>query len=93
MFHFVGTPEATQDFLDRFADCFARSKLEDARDHVSATAMVRNEKDKIITLYIAKNQSEKGCQPFATSKQLGDIANQNETFAKQLVDWFSKLAS
>ncbi len=93
LFHYVGTPEATQDFLDRFADCFARSKLEDARDHVSATAMVKNEKEKIITLYIAKNQSEKGCQPFATPEKLGDIANQNENFAKQLVDWFSNLAS
>lgn len=60
LYNFVETPEATRDFLDRFADCFARSKLEDARDHVSATAMVRNEAEKIITIYIAKNQSEKG---------------------------------
>ena len=92
-YHFVETPEATRDFLDRVADCFARSKLEDARDHVSATGMVRNEAQKIITIYIAKNQSEKGCQPFATQEELGDIANQNESFAKQLVDWFSELAS
>ena len=93
LYNFVETPEATRDFLDRFADCFARSKLEDARDHVSATAMVRNEAEKIITIYIAKNQSEKGSQPFASQEELGDIANQNESFAKQLVDWFSKLAS
>ena len=93
LFHYVGTPVATQDFLDRFADCFARSKLEDARDHVSATTMVRNEKDKIITLYIAKNQSEKGSQPFATQEELGNFANQNESFAEQLVDWFNKMAS
>ena len=93
LFRRVETPEATQNFLDRFADCFARSKLEDARDHVSATAMVRNTKDKVITIYIAKNQSEKGCQAFATQEELGDIANENEIFAKQLVDWFSTLAS
>ena len=65
LYHPVETPEATRFFLDRFADCFARSKLADARDHVSATAMVRNEKDKVITVYIAKNQSEKGSQPLA----------------------------
>lgn len=93
LYHPVETPEATRVFLDRFADCFARSKLVDARDHVSATAMVRNEKDKVITVYIAKNQSEKGSQPLAGQEKLGDIANENEAFAKQLVDWFSKMAS
>ena len=93
LFHPVATPEATRFFLDRFADCFARSKLADARDHVSATAMVRNEKDKVITLYIAKNQSEKGYQPLASQEKLGDIANENEVYAKQLVNWFSKVAS
>ena len=93
LFHRVETPEASQIFLDRFADCFARSKLEDARDHVSATAMVRNEKDKVITIYIAKNQSEKGCQTFDTQEELGGIANENEIFAKHLVDWFTSLAT
>jgi len=48
------TPEPTRNFLDQLADCFARSKGQDARDHVSATAMVRNEAQKEITLYIAK---------------------------------------
>ena len=55
--------------------------------------MVRNEVNKVITVYIAKNQSEKGCQLFATQEELGDIANQNESFAKQIMDWFSKLVS
>jgi len=84
-------PEKTREFLDHLADCFARSKSEDARDHVSATAMVRNEEQKKITLYIAKNQSEKGCDPPESPEALKVIANHNEAFAKELVKWLNLL--
>jgi hypothetical protein len=89
---FSETPEATQDFLDRLADCFARSKLQDARDDVSATPMVRNEEQKKITLYIAKNQSEKGCGPLAYRDELSVAANENKVFADELVRCFNTLA-
>lgn len=87
------TPEATRDFLDRLADCFARSKLQDARDHVSATAMVRTKGQKKITLYIAKNQSNKGCERSVSQEDRRTIANENDDFAKALVKWFTDLAS
>jgi hypothetical protein len=84
------TPEATRDFLDHLADCFARSKLEDARDHVSATAMARDEKRKIITLYIAKNQSESGSKPLASGEALSEMENENRGFADDLIGkWFN----
>lgn len=87
------TPETTREFLDCLADCFARSKLQDARDHVSATAMARNEEQKKITLYIAKNQSKKECEHPVSQEELGVIANENNVFAERLVDWFRDLAS
>ncbi|KAF2807338.1 uncharacterized protein BDZ99DRAFT_522953 [Mytilinidion resinicola] len=87
------TPQATRDFLDRLADCFARSKLQDARDHVSATAMVRNDEQKEITLYIAKNQSNKECKPSISHEEQSAIVNENEQFAGTLMTWFSELAS
>lgn len=39
------TDEATRDFLDHIADCFARSKLVDPSAHVTATAMVKHRKE------------------------------------------------
>lgn len=52
-----GLDDLSRDFLDRLADCFARSgsKLKDARDHVSATAMERK-----ITVYICQKQKLRG---------------------------------
>ena len=88
------TPEATRDFLDRLADCFARSKLQhDRRDHVSATAMVRNEEQKMITLYIAKNQSEQRPGPSAALEGQGVVKNENEAFATSLFEWFNQINS
>ena len=86
------TPEATRNFLDHLADCFARSKNQDARDHVSATAMVKNERQKEITLCIAKNKSEKGCESLISEAQLDAITNENEEFGRTLVQWFTNLA-
>ena len=77
------TPEATRKFLDCLADCFARSKLKDARDHVSATAMVRDGKEKRITLYIAKNKSQKDSGPAAPGEP-EKIADENRKFATEL---------
>lgn len=39
------TDEATRDFLDQVADCFARSKRIDPSAHVTATAMVKHRKE------------------------------------------------
>ena len=83
------TPEDVRDFLDHLADCFARSKLQDRSDHVSATAMVRNETQKTITLYIAKNQSEKGFGPSGSLEERGEVHNENNDFAKSLIEWFN----
>ena len=83
------TPEATRDFLDHLADCFARSKLQDRRKHVSATAMVRNEKQKTITLYIAKNQSENIIGPSESPENREVVKNKNDDFAKSLIEWFN----
>ena len=85
------TPEATRKFLDGLADCFAPSKLPDARDHVTATAMVRREESKTITIYMAKNQSEKGFEPFASEKDFNIAENTNESFATELTTWFNQL--
>lgn len=87
----IQTPVPTQDFLDRFADCFAGSKLDDARDHVTATAIVRRQKEKSIIIYIAKNQTEKGFQPFASPKELGAIDHTNKEFAEGLMGWLNRL--
>ncbi|MCJ1403201.1 hypothetical protein MMC11_006424 [Xylographa trunciseda] len=87
------TDQATRDFLDRLADCFARSKLRDRSDHVSATAMVRDEEHKKITLYIAKNRSSKGtgAKSIGPQKRLGDdgTENENKEFAEKMVSWFN----
>jgi hypothetical protein len=85
------TREPTRDFLDCLADCFARSKLQDARDHVSATAMVRNDNEKKITVYISKNKSYRGYSDIC-DKKLHFIENENEVFTKKLVDWFTRVA-
>jgi hypothetical protein len=87
----IATPVPTQDFLDRFADCFAGSKLADARDHVTATAMVRSEDKKTITIYIAKNQTEKGFKPFASQEELKVIDLKNKEFADDLIVWLNRL--
>ncbi|PMD62031.1 uncharacterized protein K444DRAFT_718760 [Hyaloscypha bicolor E] len=54
--------------------------------------MVRNEEQKKITLYIAKNQSEKGYGPLAYGDELGVAANENKVFADELVRCFNTLA-
>ncbi|KAJ2976865.1 hypothetical protein NQ176_g4694 [Zarea fungicola] len=89
------TPESTCEFLDRLADCFARAKDQTARDHVSATAMVRDDEAKKITLYIAKNQSESGAAIPAGQEDLSSNAteNENEKYAAELVSWFTELAN
>ena len=88
-------PKTSQDiryFLDHLADCFARSKLlADRRDHVSATAMVRSENLKKITIYIAKNQSEKGSGTSMASEEQQVVKNENEEFAKNLFNWFNQV--
>ncbi|KAI1270832.1 hypothetical protein F5Y07DRAFT_405053 [Xylaria sp. FL0933] len=86
------TPQATRDFLDHLADCFARSKLRDARDHVSATTMVRDDEQRKITLYIAKNRSSKGSEALISQEQEKSTRNENDEFAKQLVRWFNFMA-
>ena len=82
-----------RDFLDRLADCFARSgsKLKDARDHVSATAMVKNKREKKITVYIAKNKSYEDNE-VNDAGTLETVRNENETFAEKLVKWFTDIA-
>ncbi|KAI3330739.1 hypothetical protein F4824DRAFT_477551 [Ustulina deusta] len=86
------TPQATRAFLDHLADCFARSKLRDARDHVSATTMVREDQHRKITLYIAKNRSSKPSEALISRERDSIARNENEDFAKQLVQWFNDLA-
>ena len=86
------TPEVMRNFLDRLADCFARSEKEDARDHVSATAMARNAQQKTIKLYIAKNQSYKESRSSRPQEMQDEVANENDQFAKKLVAWFTELA-
>jgi hypothetical protein len=87
------TPGITRDFLDRLADCFAPTKLPDARDHVAATAMVRDDQRKSITVYVTKNQSEKGFEPFKSQKAFDEPESSNRGFAKSLQDWFNVLTS
>ncbi|KIW21366.1 hypothetical protein PV08_01946 [Exophiala spinifera] len=82
-----------RNFLDHLANCFARSKLQDARDHVSATAMVRNKERKTITVYIAKNRSDKQYSPPPSGGKETAIRNENEEFAARLMQWFTSLAS
>ncbi|KAI0813011.1 hypothetical protein GGR55DRAFT_593381 [Xylaria sp. FL0064] len=86
------TPQATREFLDHLADCFARSKLRDARDHVSATTMVRDDEQKKITLYIAKNRSSKGSEASISQEQESSARNENKEFADQLVGWLNFMA-
>ncbi|MCJ1469186.1 hypothetical protein MMC07_007819, partial [Pseudocyphellaria aurata] len=85
------TSQEERDFLDRLADCFARSKGEDARDHVSATAMARNERECEIKLFIAKNKSDKRYRAQVSLEQLRKIEDENEDFASTLTEWFNGL--
>lgn len=82
--------DLSREFLDRLADCFARSgsKLKDARDHVSAAAMVRKQKEKKITVYIAKNKSYEDND----AGTLETVRNENEVFAEKLVKWLTDIA-
>jgi len=93
--HETKTDENTRDFLDRLADCFARSKSEDPSAHVTATAMVieRNLPENTrITVYITKNHSEKGFSHGLPDKNLQLAENQNRVFADTLFAWFNSLA-
>lgn len=89
------TPERTREFLDCLADCFARAKDQTARDHVSATAMVRDDEAKTITLYIAKNQIQSEVIIPTGQEDLSRNANKNENekFVAELVSWFTALAN
>lgn len=89
------TDDKTKAFLDRIADCFARSKMMDPSAHVTATTMSKTEDargNKILTVYITKNHSEKGLEPDLPPGDRQVIAlNQNASFAKELFDWFNSM--
>ncbi len=89
------TPPETREFLDHLANCFARSKLPDAPDHVSATAMVRDEKQMKITLYISKNRSSPRLKVSTSETKTrpveSDYEDDNDTFANFLTAWFNRL--
>ena len=53
--------------------------------------MVRNESKKSITIYIAKNQTEKGYKSFASHKDLEAINLTNKEFADDLIGWLNML--
>ncbi|KAF4628821.1 hypothetical protein G7Y89_g9331 [Cudoniella acicularis] len=86
------TDEDTQNFLDRLADCFARSKTEDPSAHVTATAMVIEDQLRKITIYISKNHSEKGLVLPSDNHDAQHAENQNKAFASTLFSWFNSLA-
>ncbi|KFA68030.1 hypothetical protein S40285_10713 [Stachybotrys chlorohalonatus IBT 40285] len=61
-----------RDFLDRLADCFAGSKGNDAAAHVSATGMVLDKTARRITIYVAKNASDKKIRTASPPQQRND---------------------
>ena len=77
--------------MDLFTDYFVRSKLEDKSDHITATAMVRNDQEKERKIYIAKNQSASSSQPLVSSAK--PVKNENVAFADMLVRWFHRTTS
>jgi hypothetical protein len=86
----------TKDFLDRLADCFARSKSIDAQDHVSATTMEFDvdllENRRNIKIYVAKNLSGKNID--APKPQENDsMINEDEEFANKMCKWFNDMSS
>lgn len=82
-----------RDFLDRLADCFARSKDEDAQAHVSATGMVLDEQQRRITIYVAKNVSGKDLDRSPLSpKETALMVSEDEEFARKLRLWFNRLS-
>lgn len=93
--HQSQTDEGTKRFLDRVADCFARSKDVDPSAHVTATAMSTTrdtQGNKVLTVYITKNHSEKQLDTDPPRDHgRGDSLNQNVVFAKALFDWFNSM--
>ncbi|KAK8118162.1 uncharacterized protein PG998_006443 [Apiospora kogelbergensis] len=92
--HQPKTKRVFRDFLDRLADCFARSKeKEDAQAHVSATGMVLDEQQRRLTIYVAKNLSDKDLdRPSVSSDDTASMASEDEEFAQKLCDWFNELS-
>ncbi|KAK6860527.1 hypothetical protein PG995_004163 [Apiospora arundinis] len=91
--HQSKTDRNFRDFLDRLADCFARSKDKDAQAHVSATGMVLDEQQRKMTVYVAKNVSGKNLDHSPSSpEERALMANEDEEFARKLSDWFNKLS-
>ncbi|KAG8164512.1 hypothetical protein KVR01_006430 [Diaporthe batatas] len=87
------TKRDLRDFLDRLADCFARSKDEDAQAHVSATGMVLDEQQRRITIYVAKNVSDKNLDRSSLSPtQTALMVSEDKEFAGKLCLWFNKLS-
>lgn len=82
-----------QDFLDRLADCFARSKSRDAQAHVSATAMALDEQHRNIKIYVAKNVSGKNTDVSVSRKKKSALLNEDEAFASELFKWFNQLST
>ncbi|KAI1399014.1 hypothetical protein F4819DRAFT_436380 [Hypoxylon fuscum] len=92
--HHSRTDGEIQDFLDRLADCFARSKSTDAQAHVSATAMVLDKQQRMIKIYVAKNLSGKNIDAHVFSpREEVNMLNEDELFARDLCTWFNKLGS
>lgn len=88
------TDEKTRNFLDRLADCFAWSKSPSARAHVTATALVRDDTERKITVYIAKNDIDQGPDPGRLPQTLDKRSTQkwNHAFADILFGWFNAVA-
>jgi hypothetical protein len=55
--------------------------------------MVMDEQQKKITLYIAKNQIQKGYKSFASPNELEAFAGEDEEFVTGSVHWFNNLSN
>jgi hypothetical protein len=78
-----------RNFLDCLADCFARSKATNAQSHVSAAAMVLDEKkQRKIHIFVAKNISGQNM-----NSQADTGFNEDESFAQSLAAWFCEISS
>lgn len=82
------TTKDTQGFLDRLADCFARTKLSSKARHVTATAMVVDHSQKIMKIYITKNKGLANADDQTQQEELDEGA-----FAQHLCAWFSEVAN